>query len=291
MSHFLQILFAGLGSGAVYALVALGFSIVYKAARAINFAQGEILMTAGVVASTLQGRFGLPLVAACVVVIVGGALVGIGTDLIAVRVLGRPDHLTITLGTVGVAIALKSIVLLRTHGISYSLPAFSGDKPLHVGGALLSPQTIWNLAIALVCVTALTVFFARTRRGVSLRASAADRDTAAAFGVSVTRATTWAFGLAGALAATAGVAITPVTLMSFDQGTEVGLIGFAAAMLGGLGSMPGAVVGGLVVGVAENLVGGYWTGTYASATGFVILLVVLFLRPGGLFKATVDERV
>lgn len=291
MSHFLQILFAGLGSGAIYALVALGFSIVYKAARAINFAQGEILMTAGIVASTLHSHYDLPLLVACVVVIAGGALVGVGTDLIAVRLLGRPDHLTITLGTVGVAIALKAFVLERTHGVTYTLPAFSGDKPIHVAGALLGRQTLWNLGIALVCVTALTLFFARTRRGVSLRASADDRDTAAAFGVSFTGATTWAFALAGGLAATAGVAITPVTLMSFDQGTEVSLIGFAAAMLGGLGSMPGAIAGGLVVGVAENLVGGYWTGNYASITGFVILLIILFLRPGGLFKATVVERV
>jgi branched-chain amino acid transport system permease protein len=291
MTNLLQILFSGVSAGAVYALVALGFSIIYKATRAINFAQGEFLMVAGIVASVLHAKHGWPLALACLGAIVLGALMGLLTDLVAVRFLRRPDPLTITVGTVGIAIALKAVVLLRTHGIPYSLPAFSGEKPLHIGGALLERQTVWNVSIAIVCLIVLTLFFSRTRRGVSLRASADDRDTAASYGVSFVGATTWAFALAGALAAVAGIAITPLTLMSYDQGTELGLIGFAAAMLGGLGSMPGAVVGGITVGIAEALVGGYISAPYASASGFVILLLVLFTRPTGLFKAVAVERV
>lgn len=291
MSDLLQNILSGIGAGAVYALVALGFSIVYKATRAINFAQGEFLMIAGIVASVLVEKHDWPLPLAAVAVVLLGAALGVTTDLVAVRFLRRPDPLTITVGTVGVAIAVKAIVLLKTHGVTYSLPTFSREQPLEVGGAQLAPQTLWNVGIGLVCLVALMVFFARTRRGVSLRASADDRDTAAVYGVSFVGASTWAFALAGALAATAGLAITPVTLMSYSQGTELGLIGFTAAILGGLGSMPGAVVGGLIIGITETLVAGYVTSTYASASGFVILLLVLFTRPSGLFRAVAVERV
>jgi branched-chain amino acid transport system permease protein len=291
LSALLQIVLSGLGAGAVYALIALGFSIVYKVTRAINFAHGELLMVAGITASVLNSRYQLPLVLTVAIVIVLGAAMGVVVDLVAVRLLNRPDPLTVTLGTVAVGIAVQAVMLLITHGISYSLPGFSGDLTINVFGALLQSQTVWNLGIGLVCVVGLTLFFARTRRGVSLRASADDKDTAAIFGVSFVRATTWGFALAGALAATAGVAITPVTLMSYNQGTELGLVGFAAAILGGLGSMPGAVIGGLIVGLAEALVAGYVTSTYASAAGFVILLLVLFIRPSGLFRAVAVERV
>ena len=291
MTQLLQILLSGLGAGAIYALIGLGFSITYKATRAINFAQGEFLMVAGIVASVLHGRYGWPLLLAGAAVVLMGAGMGIATDLVAVRFLRRPDPLTITVGTVAVGLSVKALVLYKTHGIAYSLPGFSGENPIHIGGALLKPQTIWNIGIGLVCLAALTYFFGRTRRGVSLRASADDRETASAFGVSFNGSTMWAFALSAALAAVAGFAITPVTLMSYSQGTELGLIGFTAAILGGLGSMPGAVVGGLIVGVAEALVAGYVTSTYASATGFVILLLVLFTRPSGLFHTVAVERV
>jgi branched-chain amino acid transport system permease protein len=291
MSNFLQTIFAGLGSGAVYAIVALGFSIIYKVTRAINFAQGELLMVAGIVASILNVEHGWPLPLVAVVVVAMGAGMGVATDLVAVRFLRRPDPLTMTIGTVGVGIAIQAAMLLRTHGDSYSLPAFSGEAPINLGGALLQRQTLWNLGIAGVSVVVLTLFFSRTRHGVSLRASADDRDTAAAFGVPFGSAARWGFGLAGALAAIAGLAITPVTLMSYNQGTPLALIGFAAAMLGGLGSMPGAVVGGLMLGVAEALAASYVTATYSSAAGFVILLAVLFTRPSGLFQVAAVERV
>lgn len=291
MSNLLQILLSGLGAGAVYALIALGFSIVYKVTRAINFAHGELLMVCGIVASVLTLQYHLPLLLTAAIVIPLGAVMGILVDLIAVRLLNRPDPLTVTLGTVAVGIAVQAVMLLLTKGVSYSLPGFSGDRTFNIAGALLQSQTVWNLGIGLIAVIGLTLFFNRTRRGVSLRASADDKDTAATFGVSFVQATTSGFALAGALAAAAGVAITPVTLMSYSQGTELGLVGFAAAILGGLGSMPGAVVGGLIVGLAEALVAGYVTSTYSSAAGFVILLLVLFIRPSGLFRAVAVERV
>ena len=291
MADLFQIILSGIGAGAIYALIGLGFSIVYKATKAINFAQGEFLMIGGIVASVLYEKYDWPLLAAAAAVVLLGAVLGVMTDLVAVRFLRRPDPLTITIGTVGVGIAAKAIMLLQTDGLSYSLPSFSRSTPIEIGGALLSPQTIWNVGLGIAALILLSIFFSRTRQGVSLRASADDRDTASAFGMSFGSASMWAFGLSGALAALAGVAITPVTLMSYQHGTEFGLIGFTAAILGGLGSMQGAVVGGLIVGVSEALVGGYISSTYASGTAFAILLIILFTRPNGLFRSEAIARV
>lgn len=290
MSTLLQFVLSGLGIGAIYALLALGFSIVYKGTRAINFAQGEYVLVAGVLASVLYSD-GWPLWLCVVTVVAAGVAMGLATEAVVVRFLRQPDPLTVTIGTVGVTIAIQALVILQTKGANYALPAFSGETPIHVGGALLAPQTIWNVAIALVAGLALAWFFNRTKRGISLRAAADDADTASAYGVSVGTTTRWTFALGGGLAAIAGACITPVTLMASTQGTQLGLVGFAAAMLGGLGSLPGAVVGGVALGVSEALVAGYVSSTYSDVLAFAILLVVLFTRPSGIFRQAVVERV
>lgn len=290
MTLLLQYVLSGIGAGAIYALLAIGFSIVYKGTRAINFAQGEYVVIAGVIASVLSNH-GWPLWLCVVTVAALGVVMGLLTQGIAVWFLGRPDPLTVTIGTVGITVAADAILIMKTHGITYSLPSFSGSVPLHVGGALLSTQTLWNIGIAIAAVVGLAWFFGRTRRGLSLRAAADDSDTAGAYGVSPSSAAMWSFGLAGGLAAIAGAAITPVTLMSSTEGTQLGLIGFAAAMLGGLGSIPGAVVGGVILGVGQSLVGGYVSSTYSDVLSFIVLLVVLFTRPTGLFKQVAVERV
>lgn len=292
MSEFLQFLLSGIGVGAIYALVAVGFSIVYKGTRAINFAQGEYVVVGGILASVLTRSEGWPLGLAVVAVVVGGAMLGIATELVAVRLLKRPDALTMTIGTVAIGIAIAAVVGLESEGTpSYALDAFSGDRPIEFAGALVSPQTLWNIAIVIVAAVAMAAFFNRTRRGISLRAAADDPDSAGACGVSVGTTTLWTFGLAGALGALAGAAITPVTLMAPAAGVQLGLVGFAAAMLGGLGSLQGALVGGLVLGIAETLVAGYVSSTYASLVAFVVLLGVLFTRPTGLFREVEVQRV
>ncbi len=291
MSIFLQYLLSGIGSGAIYALIALGFCLVYKGTRAINFAQGEYVVVAGVLASVLRLHEHWPLWLAAVSAVAAGVVMGLATELVAVRFLRRPNPLTVTIGTVGVGIAIDAILILRTNGATYVLPPFSAGAPIHLGGALISPQTIWNVGIAALVVLALGWFFNRTRRGISLRAAADDADTASAYGVSLGSTTLWTFGLGGALAALAGVAITPVTLMASTQGTEIGLVGFAAAMLGGLTSLPGAMLGGLLLGVAQSLFGGYVSGTYSDLFAFATLLIVLFVRPRGILGSAVVQRV
>lgn len=291
MTHLLQVVFSGLSVGAVYALTALGFGVIYRGTGAVNFAQGEYVMIGGVTAGIVHEAFAPPLLVTILVALVAGAVVGLATHVVGVHFTPNPSADGITIATIGVAIAIKAVVTIVTNRQTYGLPSFSGDTPIPVAGAALNPQTLWNLALVGLAAVALTLFFRRTRRGTMLRAVADDAETASAFGVSYRGATAWSFGLAGTFGALAGVGLTPLTLISFDSGTLLGLKGFAAAMLGGLGSMPGALAGGLVLGLSEAFVAGYGYSNLADVVAFAILLVVLFVRPSGIFASAAVERV
>jgi branched-chain amino acid transport system permease protein len=291
MVHLLQVVFSGLSVGAVYALTALGFGIVHRGTGAVNFAQGEYVMVGGVVAGVVHEAFAPPLLVTILVGLAAGALVGLATHVVGVHFTPNPTADGITVATIGVAIAIKAGMTIVTNRRTFGMPSFTGDAPISVLGAALNPQTLWNLALVGVAATALALFFRRTRRGIMLQAVADDAEIASAFGVSYRGATAWSFGLAGVSGALAGLALTPLTLISFDSGTLLGLKGFAAAMLGGLGSMPGALAGGLVLGLSEAFFAGYGYSNLADVVAFVILLVVLFVRPSGIFATTAVERV
>lgn len=290
MDRLLQALSSGLGAAAIYAMIGMGFSLVFKTTRVVNFAHGLYLVVAGVVASVLQREFGWPLLPVVLVVLVAGVALGVGTEVVAVRALRSPDALTVTIGTVAIGIVLEATLLETTGGRTFGMSGWPGPS-LSLGAVTLSAQTIWNVLIACGLAVLLNLFFTRTRRGVALQAGADDRDTATLFGVSFHGTTLWTFGLAGAIGALAGVAMTPVTSVAFNVGFLYGLKGFAAAMLGGLGSMQGALVGGLIIGVTEALVATYLTSNFAPVVAFGVLLLVLVLRPSGLFKELAVERV
>ncbi len=291
MTDFLQLTFSGLTTGAAYALVALGFAIVFRGTRAINFAQGEYVMLAGVLAGALNQWAHPPLALVVLAVVLTGALCGVATEVVCVRFTRRPDPNTITLATIGLGVAIKAVVLLATDRQAYTLPGFSGDATLHLGGAVLDAQALWNCALVAVAAGALAAFLRWAPLGVALRASADDGEMAAASGFSRNGAAAWSFALAGALAAAAGAGLAAVSPVNYDFGTLLGLKGFAAAMLGGLGSMPGAVAGGFAIGLTEAWFAGYVSSTYADVVAFGVLLIVLFTRPTGLFAAVRVERV
>lgn len=290
MDRFLQVLSTGLGSAAIYAIIGMGFSLVFKTTRVVNFAHGVYVVLAGILGSVLQRQLGLPLLVVVVVVLAAGLVVGFGTEVVAVRFLRAPSALTVTIGTVAIGIVIEAAMLQTTGGRTYGMSGWPGPD-LVVGSVTISAQTIGNVVIACVLAAALTVFFSRTRRGVALQAGADDRDTATLFGVSYRATTLWTFGLAGVVGALAGLAMTPVTLVTFNVGFLYGLKGFAAAMLGGLGSMKGALVGGLVIGLVEAVFATYVTSNFAPIVAFAVLLVVLVFRPSGLFRELAVERV
>lgn len=280
-----QVLLSGISVGAIYGLIAVAFGVIFNATGAINFVQGEYVMVGGLSAGAFYTVFDMPLIAAILLAILVTVLLGVLTEL---GLLGFGRHLGpagLTIATIGIAVIVKGAAMLISDRQTYALPSLLGSEPLSILGAYTSRQTILNLAVGIVAVIALMIFFQRTKLGTTLRAAANDPETLRTFGVSFRSTTRWAFVIAAALGAIAGAGLAPLTVMSFDSGTLLGLKGFAAAMLGGLGNLQGALMGGLLIGIAEALVAGYGAAAYADVVAFLVLLAILVLKPSGIMGA------
>ena len=289
-TEWLQYVAGGLTAGAIYALVALGFSIIYNASRAINFAQGEFVMIGGMSAVTLVGA-GLPLAAAVPLAVLAAVAVGLLLEKVAIEPARKADTVTLIIITIGASLLLRGLAQLVWDKRVHSLPAFSGDKPLHFMGATVLPQSLWVLAGAGLAVAGLSWFFGRTLFGKAMLATSYNPLAARLAGINTRTVLFVSFGLAAGLGALGGVLIAPIAFTSYDSGIMLGLKGFAAAMLGGLGSFSGAVLGGLLLGLAEGLGAGFVSSAYKDAIAFVIILAVLFFMPGGLLGARRSDRV
>lgn len=289
-AQFLQSLFSGLTVGAIYALVALGFAIIYNASRVINFAQGEFVMIGGMAAAVFVDA-GLPLPLSVAVAVGLGMLVGLLLEKLAVEPARGAPVVTLIIITIGASILLRGIAALVWDKKIHSLPSFSGEAPLVIGGATLLPQTLWVLGTTLAAVAALWWFFNRTLSGKAMLAVSHNRLAAQLVGISVRRVLLVSFGLSAALGALAGVLIAPISFTAWDVGVMLGLKGFAAAMLGGIGSGPGAIAGGLALGLIEALGAGYLSSAYKDVFAFVVLLTALVFLPNGLAGRGAAERV
>jgi branched-chain amino acid transport system permease protein len=285
-----QYLATGLTVGAVYALVALGFSIIYNASGVINFAQGEFVMIGGMSAVSLTAS-GLPLAAAIPLAVVATTLAGLALEKLAVEPARGAPVVTLIIITIGASIFLRGLATIVWDKKLHALPAFTGERPIALFGATVVPQSLWVVGATLAIVVALWWFFGRTRLGKAMLATSHNRLAAELVGINVRHVLFLAFGLSAALGALAGILTAPITLTSYDVGVMLGLKGFAAAILGGLGSGPGAVAGGLLLGVLESLSAGYVSSAYKDVIAFVILLGVLFVRPGGIAGVAAAERV
>lgn len=289
-SGFLQYLFSGLTVGSTYALAALGFTIIFNASRVINFAQGEFLMIGGMAAVYFLG-FGLPLPVAIVAAVILAVLTGLALEKFAVEPAKNAEVLGLIIITIGASIFLRGLVQVFWGKEFHALPPFSGDQPIMIGGAAVLPQTLWVLGVTLAIVAILAWFFNRTRLGKAILATSCNADAARMMGINTQFILFISFGLSALLGAIAGIIIAPITLTSYDIGVMLGLKGFVAAVLGGLGSSVGAVAGGLLLGVAEAMAAGYISSDYKDAVPFIIILLVLFFMPSGLFGARGAERV
>ena len=289
-AQWVQFVAGGLTVGSIYALVGLGFSIVFNASRVINFAQGEFVMIGGMSAVSLLIA-GLPMPLAIGGAIVVATIVGLLLEKVAIERARRADVVTLIIITIGASILLRGVAQLVWDKSVHRLPPLSGDAPLAVFGATIVPQSLWVLGATIAIVAALTWFFRRTRLGKAMLATSHNRLAAELAGIDVKRVLLASFGLAAALGAVAGVLIAPIAFTSYDAGIMLGLKGFAAAILGGLGSFPGAIAGGLALGLLEGIGAGYVSSAYKDAIAFVVILAVLFLRPDGLFGALRGERV
>ena len=285
-----QYLLSGLTTGAIYALVALGFAIIYNASHVINFAQGEFVMIGGMAAAAAFDA-GLPLPLAVVVSIGAATLIGLLLERLAVEPARGASVVTLIIITIGASILLRGLATIVWDKRIHALPAFSGEAPIAIGGATLLPQTLWVLGATVVTVAALWWFFNRTLTGSAILAVSHNRFAAQLMGISVRRVLLVSFGLSAALGALAGVLIAPIAFTAWDVGVMLGLKGFAAAMLGGIGSGPGAIAGGLALGLIEALGAGYLSSAYKDVFAFVILLVALVFLPNGLAGRRASERV
>jgi branched-chain amino acid transport system permease protein len=289
LDQFLQYIFSGITSGSIYALAAMGFTLIFNATEIINFAQGQLVMLGGLMAVSLF-RWGLPLWACFLGAVVTVAIVSAGFEQLAIRPLMNKGVLAQIIATVGAAFALETAAMMIWGRDALALPAFTGEQPIAVGGATIVPQTLWVVGLTLVIVVALQLFYRNSLFGKAVRACAVNPTAARLQGISYRRVVLFSFALSGAISAAAGVLITPVSFMSYSSGSLLGLKGFAAATLGGMGNPVGAVVGGFVLGIVEALGVGVVSAGYKDAIAFVILLLVLFLRPAGLLGARVVSR-
>lgn len=290
MSELLQFLISGLTVGAVYALVALGFTLVYHASDVVNFAQGEFVMLGGMV-TVFAYAAGVPLPLAALVAVIVAVVVGLLLYWLAIAPARGASAVSLIIITIGASILLRGAAQIVFDKQFHKLPAFSGDTPIHLLGAVIQPQSLWVLGGAALVVLTLYYVMERTLIGKAVVATAANRLAARLVGVNVATVMALAFGGSAAIGAIAGILITPITLTSYDVGTLLALKGFAAAMLGGMGNPLGAVIGGLLLGLLESFGAGYVSSTYKDAIAFIVILAVLFVAPQGLVGRRTVERV
>jgi len=292
----LQFVIAGLKNGSIYALLALGFTIVYAATNVINFAQGEFYMLGGMLGVFFFRAFGLPLPLAVPAAVLATACIGVAVDLLFIRPRKDAEPMSLIIITIGVSMLLSSLVRHLFGSNELQLPFFSEGGSVALAGAAIERQTLWIWGLTLAAVLALTLLYGRTRLGLAMRACMQNREAARLMGIDTAWVVMVSFGLAALLGALAGVAVTPLTQTRFDIGTGVAIKGFAAAVLGGLGNPLGAVAGGLVLGLVESLsiavlssvVQG--SSVYKDVIAIAVLLIVLFVRPQGLFRRASREK-
>jgi len=286
-----QAIISGITTGAIYALVALGFCIVHNATRIVNFAQGDFLSLGGLVAYSVFVQAGLGWMVALPAALLAVAGVGALMELMCLRPARNQELTVLVFITIAASTLIRGISRHIWGKQALALPALGAQEPIRLFGAVFTPQNLWIVGMSLAGIAALEGFFRLTLTGKAMRAAAMAPRPAALVGISPGRMRTLAFALAGALGALGGVLITPITSLSYDVGLIIGLKGFAAAVLGGYGSVAGAIVGGVALGLVESLCAGLLSSVYKDAIAFVILLGVLFLRPGGIMGVNEEVRV
>ena len=285
-SDLIQFIFAGLTGGAIYALVALGFGVVHNTMGIVNFTQVDFVYLGGMVLYSALFAAGLPMVPALAAAVAAVTLVALVVEELGLRPSRTQSHLVLIFLTIGLSIILRGGMKIIWGKVRMAVPPLSGEEPVHLAGATILPQTLWILALTSIAIAGLVLFFRKTSLGLAMRAVAANEAAAAVVGLKVWRVKAMSFALAGALGGLAGCLVTPISTLSYDVGVLLGLKGFAAAILGGFGSFPGAIVGGLILGLLESLGAGYLSSAYKDVIAFVVLLLVLFVRPRGLLGST-----
>jgi branched-chain amino acid transport system permease protein len=285
---FLQTLVGGLSFGAVYALVAMGFSIVYRTMGLVNFAHGQVVMIGAYAASTFYMSARLPFFVAIVVAMVVTGVIGLVIERV-LRPLENKDFDLMLIGTIGFGIVLEALAIIIWGATGRAVPNPVAVAPLELAGIRIRTYSLVVLGIAAVATVLLMLFLQRTKRGAAMQAVAMDHEAATAVGIHVGRSNAVAFAIGAGLAALAGALVAPLLYVNPTLGGSLGIKGFAAAILGGFGSIPGAIVGGLAIGVLDSFAAGRFQ-AYSELVVFLVFTVIIMVKPTGLFGERTVNR-
>jgi branched-chain amino acid transport system permease protein len=293
VSIFLQTLVGGIGIGSLYALVALGYSMIYRSMGLVNFAHGSIYMIGTYFGIIWYRGMVMGLQVPYPIAFVLGILLTAGLGLVLERIfrpLAHLDLMLMLLGTIGLGYVLDNLAIIIWGAEGFAVKSPLPNDPIYIGEVALLPQMLLLIAVSAVLMVGLNVFLSKAKIGKAMRAAAADRETASAMGVPVNTTNALVFAIGAGLAAAAGILAAPIVYVNPAMGGPVGLKGFAAFILGGAGSIPGAIAGGLVFGVLEAISAGFISSAYTKGIAFVIMIIVLMFRPGGIVgEVTVDK--
>jgi branched-chain amino acid transport system permease protein len=284
-----QILIGGITTGCIYAIVGLGFTLVYRSMRMVNFAQGQVFMAGTFLGLVIANRFELPAVPLIIIVGAVAFVIGLVVEKLVFRRLYH-NHEVFVVGSIGLGIVLTNAIRIMFPE-PLPFPKVFGTGIVTVGGAFFQGAYLWVIGLTVVLVAGLHALFSWTKTGRALRAVASDIEMASAVGVDVRKGIAQTFGLSFAVAAIAGVLIGPLYFVSFDMGDMIGLKAFSAAVFGGINSIPGTILGGVIIGLLENLAGGYVSSSYKDLVAFIILLLTLVARPNGLLGRATPVKV
>jgi branched-chain amino acid transport system permease protein len=292
MNEILQTILRGISTGCIYGLVALGFVLIYKATEVINFAQGEVMMLGAFVGYTLIGVLGLPYWAALLLATLLLGLFGMILERVVLRPLIGEPIFAIVILTVGLSFLLRSAVtMIPGWGTeSRGLKTPFTESFLRYGQLVISWEHLSIILLTLALVFVLFCFFKFTRVGVAMRAASQNQLAAVYMGISINRVFSLIWVISAALGGFAGILLAPITFVHFNMGF-LGLRALPAAVLGGFGSIPGAIVGGLIIGLTESFAGFYLPAGWKDIAAYIILILVLILRPEGLFGVKQKKKV
>ena len=297
--QLLQLIISGAAIGCIYVLIALGFVLIYKATETVNFAQGDLMMVSGFMGLTAMTAIGLPFAPAFLLTIAAMALLGMGTERLVLRpLLGQPAF-TVVMMTIGLGYLARGLVTMIPYWgtETHALPVPYKDQVIWIGreagtsgGLVLSVEHLVIIVATIILVALLYVFFRYTRLGIAMQATSQNQLAAFYMGIPVRRVNMLIWGLSSAICGVAGLLLAPITFVHANMGF-VGLKAFPAAVVGGFGSIPGALVGGLVIGIVESLAGFYLPEGVKDVAAYVVVLVMLVVKPNGLFGDNLAKKV
>lgn len=290
--QWLQVLVGGVSQGCIYGLIALGFVLIYKATETVNFAQGELMMLGAFAALIAATSLGLPFWLAVAAALVFSALLGAGTERLLLRpILGQPAF-AIVMVTIGIGYVARGLITMLP-GIgtdTHALAAPYKDQVWKIGEIVIGYEHLVVIAVTVLLCAGLFALFRFTTLGIAMQASSQNQLAAYYMGIPVRRLNGMVWGISAVVAAVAGILLAPITFVHVNMGF-IGLKAFPAAVVGGFGSLPGAIVGGLIIGIVEALAGFYLPEGWKDIAAYIVVLIMLVVRPNGIFAETARKKV